>query len=401
MGVPDAARIPVDIVVAEPVVVEGSSEANPRSLGERAPPRARSNRVNEIDLLRFLAAIAVVLYHYTFRGYAADARSIMPYPLLAPIAKYGYLGVELFFMISGFVILMTASRGGLRSFFASRVARLYPAFWVCCTITFVTLLAVEMSGFSASFPQYMVNLTMLSGFVGVESIDGVYWSLFVEIKFYVLIALLLALGRIHQIDAFLAIWLVASFAMVVIPAGALARVLLTDYSAYFIAGSVFYLIWSRGFSTRYGWMLAGSWLLAVWSSTARLPELESKFVTEFSIVTTVLIVTTLFVVMALVAFRVTGFLGKRRWMILGALTYPLYLLHQNIGYIIFNLGYPHINAHVLLAGTICLMIVLAYAVHVVFEKPAMPKVRNGVEHGVSYAMSVFALRAGAPKGDGL
>ena len=62
-------------------------------------------RVNEIDLLRFIAALAVVFFHYAFRGYAADDLSILPYPLLAPLAKYGYLGVELFFMISGFVIL--------------------------------------------------------------------------------------------------------------------------------------------------------------------------------------------------------------------------------------------------------------------------------------------------------
>ena len=73
-------------------------------------PRRR-NRVNELDLLRFFAAFSVVLYHYTFRGYAADDMSIVPYPLFAPISKYGYLGVDLFFMISGFVILMTASSG--------------------------------------------------------------------------------------------------------------------------------------------------------------------------------------------------------------------------------------------------------------------------------------------------
>ncbi|WOO32781.1 acyltransferase family protein [Diaphorobacter limosus] len=70
----------------------------------------KNTRVNEIDLLRFFAALAVVFFHYSFRGYAADAMSIMPYPLLASLSKYGYLGVELFFMISGFVILMTAAK---------------------------------------------------------------------------------------------------------------------------------------------------------------------------------------------------------------------------------------------------------------------------------------------------
>ena len=89
-------------------------------------------RVHEIDLLRLLAALAVVFYHYGFRGYAADGMTHMPYPLLAPLAMYGYLGVQLFFMISGFVILMTASSGGLKSFVISRVVRLYPASMRLC-----------------------------------------------------------------------------------------------------------------------------------------------------------------------------------------------------------------------------------------------------------------------------
>ena len=95
-------------------------------------------RANEIDLLRFLAALAVVLFHYAFRGYAAHSSS-MPYPLLEAVAKYGSYGVELFFLISGFVILMSASGGSLKHFVISRIVRLYPAFWVCCTLTWVVL----------------------------------------------------------------------------------------------------------------------------------------------------------------------------------------------------------------------------------------------------------------------
>ncbi|EAQ8060912.1 acyltransferase, partial [Salmonella enterica] len=85
------------------------------------------NRINEIDLLRFVAAMAVVFFHYAFRGYAADGMSIMPYPSLAPVSKYGFLGVQLFFMISGFVILMSASHGSIQNFTISRMVRLYPA----------------------------------------------------------------------------------------------------------------------------------------------------------------------------------------------------------------------------------------------------------------------------------
>ena len=100
-----------------------------------AAPQApkRSGRLYELDLLRFIAAFAVLLFHYSFRGYAKDHYTVMPYLSIAPVTKYGYLGVSLFFLISGFVILMTASSGSTRHFVISRLVRLYPAFWVSCT----------------------------------------------------------------------------------------------------------------------------------------------------------------------------------------------------------------------------------------------------------------------------
>ena len=110
------------------------------------------DRVNEIDLMRFFAAMSVVLFHYAFRGYAANGYSPMPYPLLASFAKYGFLGVE--------------------------------------------------ERFHASVSQYLVNMTLLSEFVRVPAIDGVYWSLFVELKFYALVAIVLAAGRIHHVQLF-------------------------------------------------------------------------------------------------------------------------------------------------------------------------------------------------------
>src|SRR5689334_6048092 len=171
------------------------------------------NRVNEIDLLRFLAALSVVLFHYSFRGYAADDMSIMPYPLLAPAAKYGYLGVDLFFLISRFVIVMSASGGGVRRFVVSRAARLYPAFWACCTVTFLLSVAIGGSRYSASVGQYLVNLTMLSSFFGVASLDGVYWSLFVELKFYILVAILCLYNKVEGIQRFLLLWLLATIGL--------------------------------------------------------------------------------------------------------------------------------------------------------------------------------------------
>ena len=328
-----------------------------------------STRVNEIDLLRFFAALAIVFFHYSFRGYAADAMSVMPYPLLASASKYGYLGVELFFMISGFVILMTAASGNLRRFVVSRIVRLYPAFWACCTITFAVTIAIGAPRYSASVGQYLVNMTMLSGFVGVPSIDGVYWSLFVELKFYALVAIVLVIGRIHQAQTFIILWLVASVALQLHAIDKLRYLLITDYSAFFIAGAAYFLIWSKGLSLTRTVIVAISWGLAVFQSMKGLKEFETHYNTSMNSYVIAGVVTTFFAVMMLVSLRRTGWVGRSRWLLVGVLTYPLYLLHHNIGFMVFNRAYLKVNTHLLFWGAIIVALISAYIVHICVERP--------------------------------
>ena len=67
----------------------------------------KNNRIYQIDLFRFVAALSVVLYHYLFRGWAADNMSDVNFSEIGHFFQYGYLGVHLFFIISGFVILLS------------------------------------------------------------------------------------------------------------------------------------------------------------------------------------------------------------------------------------------------------------------------------------------------------
>lgn len=334
-------------------------------------------RVNEIDLLRFLAALLVVLFHYSFRGYSADGLSPMPYPLLAPAMKYGYLGVELFFMISGFVILMTAASGSLRTFIVSRVARLYPAFWICCTATFIAVITLGQGRYSASLGQYLVNMTMLGGFVGVAPIDGVYWSLFIELQFYAFVAVIIALGQIHRAQSFLVVWLLATAVLEFFPVTTLRTLLIANYSAYFIGGATLYLVWSRGLSWARAGIILVAWILAVIECLGGIPEFERHFNTTVNPIVMTAIVTSFFAVMLLVSLRLTGSIGLRRWLVVGAMTYPLYLLHQTIGFIIFSRVHPAINTHLLLWGTVLLMLVIAYLVHVFVERTLSAPLKRG------------------------
>ena len=348
-----------------------------------------NNRVNEIDLLRFFAALIVVFFHYAFRGYAANNLTIMPYPLLAPYAKYGYLGVQLFFMISGFVILMTAYRGSLSRFVISRIVRLYPAYWFCCSLTFIVILAFGQPRYVATLHQYLINLTMLHEFLGVKSIDGVYWTLVIELRFYFFISLILLLGKIKKIELFMLAWLFISVLIKYFNIQSLRYFFIIDYSYYFIAGAIYFLIWSQGLSLLRSGMIFGAWGLALTKELEASQNFYIDFHAPINAVVILGIISVFFILMSLIAMRWTGWIGKANWVTVGALTYPLYLLHENIGFIIFNHGYPKINSHLLFWGTIILMLILSYLVNTLVEKRSSPYLKKFLNYSLDCLLKLI------------
>ncbi|WP_027795696.1 acyltransferase family protein [Paraburkholderia acidipaludis] len=329
---------------------------------------ATDRRINEIDLLRFLAALGVVFYHYAFRGHAADDLSVVSYPALVPIVKYAYLGVDLFFMISGFVIFMTVSSGSLRHFIVSRVTKLYPAFWICCTITFFVSLTIGGARFPVSLTQYLINMAGLGAF-GAEPVDGVYWSLCVEMKFYALVAVMLMSGAMKRAPLLLWLWLAISVFATWRHLHAIQNVLIADNAALFIAGAALYQIWSGGWSISIGMLLGAAICVSTAQAVHRAAHIAAYFNTPIDPFVVAAIMAVFFVVMLLIATGRTGRLGERRWVLLGALSYPLYLVHQNVGYMVFNAVSPMVGYQVAFWGMVVTAIVMAYVVHTCAERP--------------------------------
>ena len=348
---------------------------------EPPEPQAPAPRYHALDLLRFGAALAVVLYHVTYRGYHADHASPVEYAGLGRVFKYGYLGVEVFFVISGYVVLMSAQGKTVGQFFVSRVARLYPAYWVACTLTFAVVRlwspppvpGVWSALKYATATTYAYNLTMLQSFFGQPNLDGVYWTLGYEISFYLLIAGCLAFGwlqRPKRVLGMLTAWL--AYCALVGPvkgSDVFSFLLFPRYAPFFVAGMVFYLIQtSQAARWKLYCLLGVAYALGLQAAFSRAVENAHDYAQPFSLVVVAGLFTLFFVLFLLIIYRKINF-GEAKWAAFaGALTYPLYLVHHNLGYLVFQRFGFYMDKHLLLVGMLLIFTVLAYALHVGIER---------------------------------
>ncbi|MDO7845891.1 acyltransferase [Hymenobacter sp. M29] len=327
-----------------------------------------ANRYAELDLLRFLASLAVVLLHFTY-SMPRVAHIGPTFPVLGGIFRYGYLAVDLFFMISGFVVVKSARPKALPQFAVARITRLYPAYWLSCGLTFVGLHVVG-SG-AASWRQLLFNLTMLQEFFGQPHLNGVYWSLTYELTFCFLVALLIAgrLWRLHfpVLLGWLAYTLVAG---PLPPAHLFSYLFIPKHSAYFIAGMLFYVLQSRRHAA---WQVHLA-LFAALALALRSDRAERQLAQQFyhdaplnGVLTAGLIVL-FFLVLYCILVRQWRLPAHPVWGWLGSLTYPLYLLHGTGAAVLGPLA-GRLNSYLLLGGALALVLLLAGAAHALVERP--------------------------------
>lgn len=292
-------------------------------------------RVPELDLLRFAAAAAVVVFHF-YVLLPADA----PFQTaVASVSRFGFLGVPLFFMISGFVILWTAFNRTPGQFVLARLCRLYPSYWICVLITSAVL---GIAGGAPPWRQIVANLTMMHHLFGYESVDEVYWTLFIELKFYALVFTLLLFRQLPRIERWLTVWLGLSAVSLALglhyhtAIRGLDTVVFEGDAAYFAFGCYTYLLRTQGSEPRRWWGFAVSAFLSVWA--ALKTQDHYTFSDGWKTLTAVsVIVIALCVTMSAVATRSWKLQDARGWYWLGSLTYPLYLLHAMAGKALFGM----------------------------------------------------------------
>lgn len=341
--------------------------ADPVPDGPSAAPRRP--RLLILDLCRLLAALMVVCWHLVANG-GGPPPAALPAGLVT-ISLYGWLGVPLFFLISGFVIAMSSWGRSVGEFAVSRVVRLYPAYWFAIGLTTLVMALWPGERPHRSATDTLVNLTMLQKFLGIGDVDRSYWTLAVELQFYVLFAIVVATGVTYRRTViFCAIWLVASLTLPF-----LAPALIGDYAPYFIGGIALYLIHRFGPDLLLWGIVVLSWLLSL--GTLRVMVLGFLGPQE-PLWRSGLVVTGFYLLMIAVAL---GWFSWFRWqwaITAGALTYPLYLLHQEIGFAVLRLARDTVPAAALVPLVIAGLMVLSWLVHRLVEVPTARFLKRGL-----------------------
>ncbi|WP_152626357.1 acyltransferase family protein [Streptacidiphilus carbonis] len=350
------------------------------------PQQIRPPRLVVLDGLRILAALTVMFHHYVgFGGSPTAAHNAwgrpirQVFPTAAWLGAYMWTGVCLFFLISGFVICMSSWGKGLGAFFTSRVTRLYPTYWFAILATTVVLTTWPMVTQPLDFFSIVTNLTMFQTGVGVLNLDAVYWTLWFELRFYLLFALVVWKGvTYNRVVAFCLIWTVAGMVSPTTKEPLLSLVAMPGVSSFFIAGLAYYLMYRFRPNLLLWGIVAVNLIISIDYANEHQRESNPWLGYTYPVWPDAVLVVLCYAVMAMVAL---GLLSRIQWKWLtwaGALTYPFYLVHENIGWTMIRLLHQRIAPWPLVGLTAVTMLAFAWLVHRLVERPLARLLKRGV-----------------------
>lgn len=354
-----------------------------------------TNRLHFLDGLRGVAILLVVVYHTYSEAWANLVPFFTPtYDLL--IVKYGSHGVPLFFIISGFVISMSLEKcKSFGDFMFKRWLRLFPAMLIASILILITapLLTSRPLG-----TPYVVDIFPGITFIAPTffqaifnnnqtMLEGGFWSLFVEVKFYIVAGLLyFTIGQKRMITALVIMFLSSTVFDVLqsrLPGETAENLKLVfasldyEYYGWFAAGGLFY----RYYSSKNILSLIVGLIVALISARA-LGGLFS--------------LSMLFAVILIMIFACSMFsqtlqklLSNNVLVFLGFISYPLYLIHENatISIIVqLHKQYDNIPVYLLSLLPISLMLLISW----IIAKYLEPSLRKFIKNSVLQIRSRFS-----------
>ncbi|MGW4019780.1 acyltransferase family protein [Streptomyces sp. NPDC005009] len=348
--------------------------------------RPGGDRLRALDGLRLLAALMVCLYHFAGKnGEVAASWDQSPgqkFPTLSQVATYGSLGVQFFFLISGFVICMSSWGRGPGDFFRSRVARLYPAYWTAIVLITAAGCLLPVVAHPLRLNEILVNLTMLQQPMGVPRVLGVCWTLWVEVRFYALFALLVVWRGVtyRKVVVFCCLWTLAGVFARVADHPLTDELVMRDHAPYFIGGLALYLIHRFGGSLLLWGIVGFSFLLGQRYSVTALwhPGAGGDFHRDPYVIQAIVLLA--FAAVAAVALGWTRWANWRWLTVAGALTYPFYLIHEHLGWFFIRVLYRYfgLGAYPTFALSVLGLLGVAWLMHRFVEKPFGPRLKRAL-----------------------
>lgn len=289
-----------------------------------------------LDVLRICAIVGIMLYHYFFIGviqgfYSSD--------VFFPLAFWGELGVDVFFILSGFLILFSSEGRSCGQFLLARGRRIYPTFILCSLITLFTGILMPNTYVRDLVIRWLKSLTMFSDVLwGGDTLSSIYWTLMVEVKFYLLVAVVIKC-RIWERRKYRLLlgWLLLSLLNNDwLHNHFVSTLFITDYAGHFCLGLVACL-WLRGerhkampvITTISLWLIFRNvigyttWIRGIY------PDLAYS---DIDIMFGVLVIVAGFI-LAIQKFEIGEWL-KKPVAALSSISFTFYLLHADFGYFI-------------------------------------------------------------------
>lgn len=352
-------------------------------LMDDTPPHSR--RLAWLDACRGLAAAAVMAFH--FQGHRINTRLWQELPLdFSRILRYGELGVQVFFVISGFVMAhclrdQPIDGAVMRNFFRRRFFRLTPLYWTAILIAVITAYTSRhLWGNSdvqlPTIPQVLAHLVYLQGILGYRDIHPIFWTLCHEVQFYIAFIGLLVLGqalskrkrRTNVVGHVTAPWVLILFGISGILSGTgawKASGWCLDTWYLFSLGVLTYAVASHRLSI--GWLILYATSLALWNVDTEKVEPLQKL--------TGLATSALFL-LASVAGTLDRLGQLASLQFLGRISYGLYLFHGIVGYRVLSVGHHFTGTQPLWAVFWWLIacstsFLTAWILHVTIERPCM------------------------------
>lgn len=293
----------------------------------------RPERLYEIDLVRCIASSFVVIYHLGFRGFADEAKYMhVEYPEFAWWAKY-LTGINFFFMTTGFALVLGLHRQSPGAFVLGRARRIYPTLWICCILSTLGFIVLGRSEFVVPPWDFVLNMTLLAGFVSADYVDGAYWTIKVSIQFFMIIWGVLMLRQLPRLPWFLAGWLGLSAINAIAPfPSALQEFLVTEFAHYFVAGATAALLWKSPKSVGLWALYIATLPLALLDDVHRSAHRERLYNTDLNPWVMPMFSIFYFALFAAIALNWTA---RFRWPIfqrIAIASFPVFLLHQYLGY---------------------------------------------------------------------